>query len=211
MIKRFATALVHVWSPILIAVALGGCARDARLADQHLRRPVVRTVEHFGIRLDKEATPKQVAYVLLRALHDDVFAKSAAERESALDVEFDVVAADQLRGNSKGSEAEDEALFRIVYHWAPAVGYYAKQLPVDWESAEKRFAQLGPRPVRRGGVDTEESYVLLELADPQGDPDASVVLNVSLVRDSGYWRVIRLAYEPSARHFARPVPQTGKG
>lgn len=183
----------------LVGAGLCGCGRDARLADHRLRDPKVRDVEHYGLRLDKDATPQQVVFVLLRALRDDCQAATASDRESALDVQFDVAAASELRASSTSGRAPAEFLYRMVYHWAPTVCYYAAQLPTEWAAAKDRFVLVGPLPSRNSRAATEESFVLMQFDDPAGDPNGDVVLSVNLVRDGGFWRVRRVGYEPSHR------------
>jgi len=181
-------------------IAVSGCSRDVRLADQKLRDVQVGTVTHYGITLDQDASPKQVAFVLLRAMREDFEATSEAEREAALDVLFDVAAANELQKFNTTGLTREEALFNFVYHWTPAVSHYTEQFPTEWERAESRFLQVIPKadPDKRS---PEESQVLLEVDDPGGDPNGGAVLVVSLVKDKGYWRVLRVGFAPKLREI----------
>ena len=81
-----------------LLVLAGACDRDARLAGRNLRNVTVRSVTHYDTTLDKNASPKQVTYVLLRAIRDDFKARTREEREAALDKQFDVSAGGVLTG-----------------------------------------------------------------------------------------------------------------
>jgi len=196
MTDRFVRTASCITS-LCIAAGIGGCQRDARLADKKLRDVQVRTVEHYGVSLDEAASPQQVAYVLLRAIRDDVLAGDKKEREAALDRQFDVCAPLLIYPRETTAISREEALYRMVSHWAPAVAYYAHDLPTDWESARQRLVQL--RTVVRKlseSQSAETSQVAIELADPDGDPNARVVLLVGQVKDQGYWRVHTVAFAP---------------
>ena len=185
-----ALALLPIWS---------GCDRDARLTGQNLREAAVGTVTHYGITLDQDASPERVAYVLLRAIHDDFLAEDETAREAAIDKQFDVCAANELVPESLPDHERREMLFRMVHRWAPAVGHYVHDFETEWEKAQARFTRLGmqPSPNSKGGG--MECQVVMELEDPGGDPNARVLLAVGLIQDGGYWRVMRIAFAPSRR------------
>src|SRR3972149_10392414 len=84
-----------------------GCGGDARLAGQRIRSVTVRSVAHYGVTLDQQASPEQVAYVLLRAVRDDVVAKSREERDTALDKQFDLCAATVIQNKNRTSLPRD--------------------------------------------------------------------------------------------------------
>lgn len=185
---------------VLTMIAVSGCSRDVRLAGQKLRDVQVGTVTHYGLTLDENASPKKVAFVLLRAMREDFEASSDAEREAALDVQFDVAAANELQKFNTTGLTREEALFNFVYHWTPTVSHYAEQFPTEWDKAESRFLQVTPKadPEKHG---PDESQVLLEVNDPGGDPNGGAVLVVSLVKDKGYWRVLRVGFTPKLREL----------
>ena len=170
-----------------------GCGRDVRLTGRPLPKDLtVRTVTHYDQTLDKEATPEQVAYVLLRALRDDALADSKAARNEALQRQFDV-SASGLIGGAADAVTPPEALFRIVYGWAPTIAHYAADIETEWEKSQSRFVRLGPQTK---GTGPTESQIMMEVRSPDGDPNAQVVLLVGLVQDEGYWRAIKVAYLP---------------
>jgi len=191
---------------VLACAAVSGCNRDVRLAGRKLRDVQVRTVAHYGVTLAPEASPKQVAFVLLRAIREDFEASSEAEREAALDVQFDVAAANELQKFNSLGLSRDEALFNFVYRWTPTVSHYAEQFPVEWQAAEARLLQVGPKSPAEAQGGAKECQVLIEVQDPGGDPNAGAVLVVWLVEDTGYWRVLRAGFAPKLR--ALPVRKT---
>ncbi len=175
------------------------CGSDTRLAGKKLRSPTVKTVAHYDITLDQSATPKQVAYVALRAIRDDVLAENREQREAALDKQFDVCAAGVIAGRNKTSLPRDEFLHKVVYHWAPTAAHYVADFPTDWESADARLVVENEAPPKDAKADRPEASVAIALADPSHDPRASVVLKVWLVQDAGYWRVTHLSFDPARR------------
>jgi len=181
----------------------GGCSRGTRIGDRKIRSPKVRTVSHYGVTLDKEASAKKVAFVLLRSLREDFLAPDQARREQALDVTFDVCAAGLLAASNQTSFTNDELTHQIVYHWAPVVGYYVGDLDFEWPQAEPRLVTAIAPPLKIGKQQYETTNVLIELADPSGDVRKQVVLVIKLARDQGYWRVFQLSYEQTRRHIAR--------
>lgn len=178
------------------------CGGDARLAGKKLRNPTVGTVSHYGLTLDKNATPEQVAFVALRAIREDALAKDAAEREAALDKQFDVCAAGALSVKNRTSLPDAEFIHSVVNHWTPTVAFYANDLATEWEKASKRLVRRDPAPSKdskEAKDDPKECEVHLQVADPSGDAKASVVVVVWMALDNGYWRVTHLGFDPTRR------------
>ncbi len=184
-----------------------GCSGDARLADHEIRHSEVKTVSHYGVTLDKEASPEQVGYVLLRAIRDDVLAETDEARQSALDVQFDLCAANRIRQANRSSLSDDEFLYEVVRHWAPTISYYVDAIETEWESAKPRM-RVGPlASPGHAAQGVQERGVFVQLADPSGDPNARVLLLIQVIRDETYWRVMQLQFDPW--HRALPVRSTG--
>ena len=116
-----------------------GCSGDARLAGQKIRTVTVRSVSLYGLTLDQQASPEQVAYVLLRAIRDDVSAKNREDRGAALDKEFDLCAAEVIQSKNYTSLPRDEFIHNVVYHWAPTVSHYVGDFETEWSKAAGRF------------------------------------------------------------------------
>ncbi len=178
------------------------CSRDVWLAGKEIPTVTVHAVEHYGTKLDANGTPEQVAYVALRAIRDDFLAEDEEARKQALATQFDVCAAGVLQGRNTTSMERDEFVYNVVQRWTPTVSHYLADFPAAWATAEARMHR---RPVTRSGkqaegaISDDECEVAMVVRDPGGDPNAQVVLLVWLVRDSGFWRVTHLGFDPSAR------------
>jgi len=200
---------------VLVGLAMIGlwcaCGGDARLAGRKVRVATVRTVTHYGVALDPDATAQQVAYVLLRAIGEDVRAKNEAEREASLDVQFDLCAANILAARNKTSLPRDQFIYNVVNHWAPTVAHYVGDFPPDLESASKRFVWEGGGASEKDPKKESEPRMAVELADPSGDPKASVVMNIWMARDGNYWRVTHLGFDPTRRSISRVATGVATG
>ncbi len=183
----FAMMMVFSWC---------GCGRDVRLVGQKLREVTVHTVTHYGLTLDEQAEPEQVAYVLLRAMRDDALAHSPEEREAALDKQFDVAAGGAITSLTPAGFTAAETLHRVVSHWTPVVGHYAASFDFAWDAAKDRLVRLS---IAHEKGEAKECQVLMELDSPDGDPNARVVLIIGLIQEKGYWRVYRVGFVPNQR------------
>jgi hypothetical protein len=163
------------------------------------------------VTLDQAATPEQVAFVALRAIREDVFSATPAEREGASDVEFDVAAAEVIAGRNRKSLSRDEYVHHVVTHWTPGVSHYAGDFEVEAGKAIARFKNRGTS-ISSGG-DVTECELALEVADPSGDPAAKVVMLVWLANDGGFWRVTHFGFESErALAYAKtPAAQPASG
>ena len=194
-------------------VLLAACQRDARLADAKLRDPLVKDVTVAGLTLDKSAPPENVAYALLQAIKADIAAGSdLAAREKAFEDEFYLAAPAAIHAQhvrAVGPENADfkEGVFRTVQTWAPTLGHYVGSFDFPVEAIKQRLRVVDPgQKLNRAG--TAERHVLLEAQDPDGDPNAAVIVKIRLVQEEGRWRVWWVGFERVVRHFARPAPTT---
>lgn len=187
-------AMVPCVSLVAAALGLSSCDRDVRLAGKNVRHVEVKAVSHYGIDLNKEATPEQVAFVALRAIRDDYFATTTKAREAAMDVQFDVAAANVIASRNKTSFSRDDYLHHVVSRWTPSVDHYASDFEEDFAAATSKFKNRGMN--RSTGGDTMEVELAMELTDRQAGPSAHVVMVVYLAQDSGFWRVLHFGFEP---------------
>lgn len=171
-----------------------GCGRDVRLAGKNIRHVQIGPVTHYGITLDQSATPEQVAHVALRAIREDFFAPSAADREAASEIQFGVAAADVIAARNRSSLSRDEYVHHVVTHWTPTVSHYAGDFEVDAAKAAARFKNRGVS--KSAGGDVTECELAVEVSDPSGNPAAKVVMIVWLAKDGGFWRVSHFGFEP---------------
>lgn len=176
-----------------------GCSRDVSLAGRNVRSVTVRAVTHYGVTLDENATPEQVAYVLLRAIRDDFLAATPEDREAALDRQFDLCAANMIQAKNRTAVSRDEFIYNVVYRWTPTVSHYVRNFETDWENAKTRFRRTAPRPMKGSDTDATACEVRMVLDDPSGDPNAHVVMVVWLAQDSGFWRVVHLGFDSTQR------------
>ncbi len=189
------------------AATLSGCEDPQRVVGQHARTVVVQPVSAYGLTLDQSAGPRKVAYVLLRAIADDVEAGEDFEaRETAFNHQLAVSAPDTIFERSmREGLGRDENVRRIVWHWAPTLGHYRDDFPETWPEAEDRLVQL---PISNPPAGEEWTRVLIELAHPSGDPNASVVAQIQLVRENGFWRVVQVGFLRGTRHLKTATTAT---
>lgn len=185
------------------SVQLCGCGRDARLVGKELPTDLaVRSVTHYGLTLDEKATPKEVGFVLMRALREDFEAKDKAARATAMNVLYDVTATNEVIALQPDGQSSAETIYTLVKQWTPTVAHYASQLPTEWEAAKDRFVATNPQPSKSGREGVMECQVLYQLEDPKGDPNGRVVLYGALVQDKGFWRVRSVGFVPNRRVLA---------
>jgi hypothetical protein len=199
---RFQNKLHWVGLAALIglgAVLCAACNRDVRLADRKLRSVTVKAVTHYGVTLDQNGSPQQVAYVLLRAIRDDFLARTEEDREAALDKQFEICAANRIAARNRAYANRDELIYNVVYRWTPTVSHYVHDFETDWEKAKGRFAIGGPRPLQNSEDNSMECEVFMEVDDPSGDPNARVVMVIYLAQDKGFWRVLHLGFDQRRR------------
>lgn len=190
-------------------VLIPACSRDVRLAGKKIPTVVVGPVTEYGQTLDENATPEQVAFVVLQAIREDFLAKDEAARRKALGKEFAVCAADVLEARKHQSMSRDEFIYNVVYRWTPTVSHYVQDFPTDWASATSRLVRRNVtriNPKTTGQPSDHECEVAMEVASPDGDPNAQVVLLVWLAKDKGLWRVTHVGFDP--RH--RSIEQGGE-
>jgi hypothetical protein len=204
-----------IWAAVgLTATAAGvlavwcGCSGDTRLAGHKIRSATVRSVTHYGVTLDQQAAPEQVAFVVLRAIRDDVSAKTKEDREAALDKQFDLCAANVLQKRNRTSMPRDEFVHSVVYHWAPTVSHYVGDFETEWDKAAARLVH--GRLAKDSKTNLEECEVQMELADPRGDPKARVVMVIWLVKDEGFWRATHLGFDSTRRSVGNKGMSNGE-
>jgi len=209
-----------LWLFTLVA----GC-RDRHLAGQKLEPVEVKTVTAYGVSLGPEASPRQVAFVLLRALRDDVLAARRKDRQAgkqAWATERSLAAPGRIlanlsrlleRATMRVELSATEAVYKESKFWAPVVAHYVDCLDLTLEQAEARMYLL-----KDAAADVQ--HVLLDVENPADQSKATV--KVSLAQEAGYWRVYRVGFNevsverladrrtnvPAASRPARPLATT---
>ncbi len=194
---------------LAVAVAGAGCRKDARLAGRQIPHVTVRTVTDGDVVLDRSASPKQVAYALLKAVRDDVRATSAQTRETAFRRQLDLCAPDAIfaryeerhRLSRPEYKADrDETVYGVVQSWAPTFAHYVDTFDFEWPEAQKAMVlRDGTKLAEHASA---EKHVLLEVADPGGAEQATAVAQLTLVSENGYWRVLNVGFVAGQRHLA---------
>lgn len=190
---------LSVAAVVVLMLNACGCSRDVRLSGRKLRAPNVRAVVQYGLNLDTQAAPEQVAYAALRAIHDDFRAANREAREEALDRQFDLAAGNEIVKQNRTGLSPEEYLFKVVNHWTPSISHYVDRFPTDWESAKARLLR---RDFKSSDGKTAGAEVLLEVDDPTGEPNARAVVVVWLVQDTGFWRVTHVGFLQGKRAAA---------
>jgi hypothetical protein len=194
---------------LIVAFGFWGCASESRKVGQRVRDLAVRTVEDQGLTLDEQADPRDVVYVFLRAVYDDYAAGDNRDaREAAFDRQLNLCAVDYIASRAfRQSLGRNKSVQQIVWRWAPIVGHYREDFPKDVAIARTRMVADRIETVTISGSDYEVTRVLLELASPDGDPNASVVAQFQLVREQGYWRIGQVGFVKSIRHITDDLRQ----
>lgn len=188
-------------------MAFSSACRQETGRDRSESEPLLaQTVTDMGRTLDKDASFKEVAYVLFRAIKDDIEAgDDVAARQAAFERQLAVCAPDHIfaRAYNKGLGRE-RAVREIVWHWAPTLAHYTDDFPLDYQSFADRsqFSRVAMAGDDKG--EREKRDVRIALADPSGDPNASAVAGVQLERENGLWRVSVVGFDREKRHLNIP-------
>jgi hypothetical protein len=196
---RLAAAGAALLASLSAALLLNcGCGRDVRLSGKKLREVQVKPVSHFGLTLDEKATPEQVVFATFEAIKADVSARTQAEREAALDIQFDLAAANEIVAGRRTALEPEELLYNVVHQWTPTVSNYVADFPATLDDAAKRLVQrsAGPNEIELGMV----------VKAPGTDPKAQAVLLVWLAKDKGLWRILHFGFDNKQRALARRIP-----
>lgn len=197
---------IWAWSGLLIAlVASSGCNDESRNVGKGIRHHVVEPVTDQGLTLDQNADPKDVVYVLLRAIVDDYDAgDDAAAREAAFDRQLALCAPDYIFERAfHQSFGRDEAVQRIVWRWGPTLGHYRADFPKSVDEVRGRLLRATSDTVKdASGAEIERTRLFLELASPTGNVNANIVAQFQLVKEKGFWRVSQVGFASGIRHIS---------
>lgn len=185
-------------------VSLIGCAGTEEVPVNEYLPEEQEPFEAFGIRFDQGATPQQVTYALLKAIHQDCRAGfNHVKRKEALRLQCKLAHVDFLRQkvakrSRRRAGAVDDTVLRLIRGWAPILNYYAEYFDDDFAQAQTRMKP----PVRKAQRSPEMLYVNYVLpAGRFGGPAElarGVTIRVTLAKTSkGYWRVVRVGYGSS--------------
>jgi hypothetical protein len=171
----------------------------------------IETVEAYGVKLDASASPRDVAYVLLRTLADDVNSAQAGEQEKhkeALIRAYRLAAYDTIsqrleevmkqagQPNPRLDEERERKLYEFTSQWGAIVAHYVRSFDTDRQAA---FDHMRLVP----GTKPDQAIILYNVShDPaETNPERQerATLRIELARETAggesYWRVARLDYE----------------
>jgi hypothetical protein len=179
----------------------------------------VKAVTAYGMTLDDSATPKQVAFVLLRSIADDVQAAQAHDTEkqkAALRITHSLgafIAIEKgLQRVSKEdpiaiqiSQDRDAGLYEFTRLWAPTVSHYIRSFDTDFETAARRM-----RISNQTAITVQVLYDVCH--DPAKPTEQTATIDIELTRENGgvlsYWRVARVGFRYPMGTRTRPAPAT---
>ncbi len=188
--------------------------------------PATGPVTACGLTLDEHATPQQVAFVLLRALADDVQAAQTHRREDQRAAQelawslaaYDVIAERLIESHNRtrpgapisslGAD-RDRRIWQVVHFWAPIVAHYVPGFDVDFQAAADKMLVAMSQ-------DRRSAHVFYPtMRDPsQVEPAAQeravidVELHMQKAGDQEYWRVARVAFTGPRQLLAHTRPAT---
>ena len=202
------------------ALVAAGCRQPVEIPSTD-----VKVVEAYGVKLDESATPRQVAYALLRAIRDDVESAQAGDRDGqkrAFRTTFSLGAFSEIekrlaRGLGDGKEdslgeTRDRRIHDVIYHWAPIVAHYVPSFDLDETTAVGRMKVLETPNA------TSTCIVVYDVAhdpaasDPAKRQPAMIEITLTRERSTGgaqeFWRVAKVAFRGSqAKAASRPAAQ----
>jgi hypothetical protein len=211
--QRAAGLAIITWVGALLP---GGCT-----ADQHHRDippAAVKPVNAYGLTLDENATPEQVAFVVLRSIADDVAAAQAHDHDSQREalrtthaliacgtVETRLLQAENLapggRKRKSFGDERNEKLFDFARQLAPIVSHYVKSFDTDFESARRKMRAPMPADPNLVRIFYEAAHDPAASDVRQRDP---VIIELEMAREKvdgkTYWRLAKIGFagRPSA-------------
>lgn len=218
-VHRIRTGAVAMIGLAALAAVFSGCNQT----EPEVPEARVRTVEAYGVTLDADASPQQVAYVLFKSIADDYAAarvKDFDAQRKAQELTFALAApskieerllesANQINPSRKKESLgpdRDKKLFKTVHYWAPIVGHYvASFADIDLETlVRESWVTITP--------DGRTAHVYYPVVhDPgEADPDKAetATISIEMVPEQAqaggpeYWRVARVQF--LGRQFMAP-------
>lgn len=188
-IRRRRPAAAACALSVALAV-LAGCEKPPPLEE-------VRTEPFtaYDVKLDTSATPKDVSYVLLRALHDQVVAAQSGSRTGILDarkLERRLAAPERIYDDVGKAAHVDvreihltptKAVDLMSEYWGPISAFYVEKFDLSRDAAESKMTEID-----RDG----DKLVLISLDAPDGKEPQT--LQIGLTQEQGLWRVYRVGY-----------------
>jgi hypothetical protein len=196
---------------MLAAVATASWAGCTPARNGEVPPAKVKTIQAYGVTLDPDATPKQVAYVLLQALADNIEASQSHDRntkKTAADLVYDLGAYSRIEQRLLGTFGpdtvspqarlgpdRDRQLYDFTQNWAQIVGYYVGSFDRDLEAAVRSMQEVRGRSGQTAHVYYPASHYD---ESPESPARQRVTLDIELSQEKAgglsYWRVARVGY-----------------
>ena len=191
--------------------ALAVCMLTGCTEEHDIPAAKTEVVSAYDQTLDAAASPKQVAYVLLRTLADDVRAAQAHQHEAqeqAIEQAFSLAAFDEIEKrvlNVKNAMSKSSSLwgdrykqiYEVVYRWAPIVAHYIDSFDQDFASAS---AKMTMRETHEGAIAHVYYPVVHDPNETDSEKIQSAIVHIELARqaassgDEKYWRVAKVTF-----------------
>jgi hypothetical protein len=194
-IRRLAVRTSGIAATLALLMINASC-RDPGMDEGDADDAVVKTVTAYGVTLDASASPQDVAYVLLRAIRDDVLAAKRgdnAAREEAEALERSIAAPKRIHQLVKpyfkqSGLPEDVTPARTVRSatrfWAPIAAHYVGDLDLTPEAARARMVLVSQS--------ADVGAVHVDVENP--NDHRRTTLAISVAKENGYWRVFKVDY-----------------
>jgi len=197
----------------VLGALLAGCT-----SEEQIPRAEVKPVKAYDLTLDENAAPKQVAFVLLRSIADDIHAARAHDtrrQKEALRLTHSLAAYSTIARRIGESPAEptettrsrirDKRLYTFVKDWAAIVGHYVASFDTEYSAAARKMT------TRNQTASTV--HLLYEACHNPAETDPAkqqtATIEIELTREPAgavsYWRVAKVSFAPSE---ARTKPAT---
>jgi len=187
---------------------------DPLLPLEHLRQYEVVTAEYYGVRLDEKASPRDVAYVLLRSIREGAHAAHAPKGQDqtnglrqAREIQLATAAPGAIlqRGQQLGYPMTEDMgperfILNKVLSWSRMLTFYADAY--DLEKRSTWLETVGPTAENA----TQATVRLQATRDAFG---AQII--IGLIRESNRWRVHAvLLTAPAAASQPASLPRPAK-
>ncbi len=191
-------------------IALGlllaaGCRSDAPSPAREFLPPGNEVVVAYDLTLDAQATPEQVAWVLLQALREDLrhpVGSSPWREVMALEcrlADVELLRA-QLTGARLTAEEREHFIYDLVKNWAAKVHYYAPGLEGEFAAARRRMTVAQAVDLKLPAGHQQVCQVAYTAGRDPADPPAAAVVVIKMSRSpADLWRVYQVHIQPPAR------------
>ena len=170
-------------------------------------------LQAYGLTLDENASPRDVAYTALRLLKDEAAALQRRDREQRRQIFVQccqLAARDQLYEGYQQVLKRDlmpveitptQAAQKLVMYWGPIIAHYVDSLEEDYEQATARMYERVPPNGTR-------AWVLCDVTGRDGQP---ATVRIDLFDTPGGWRITRIGFHGRSAASLRsssPSPPT---